>query len=101
MAQIIDITLSDINDTTDVSLVDHYEVINVTVSDAVLNISGSGLFINNFSVVKGAGNVASTIEVGDKLWGFIDNVFVAGLVTTIPVNDVSDINVAIQGEYIA
>jgi hypothetical protein len=101
MADIINITLSNIDETTTVALSDHYEVINVTVSDAVLNITGTGTSIDGFSVIKGAGNISTQIEVGDKIWGFIDNVFIAGLVTNTPVNDVSDVNIAVQGEYLS
>ena len=89
MSEVINITLADDND-----------IINVYVSDAVITQGGGGTFINGFQVTKGAGNTGSTIEIGDKVIGWIDNIYVAGVVTNIPVNDPSDVNTAIQGEYL-
>ena len=88
MPNIINVT---VNDTT--------EQINVTVSDGILTTAGSSLtVIDGFIVDKGAGNVAGTIEVNDKIRGWIDDVYVAGRVNTIPVNDVSDVTTGVQGE---
>ena len=87
MAQTINVTVEDVTDT-----------INVTVSDATITIQGSGLVIDGFQVVKGAGNTDSAIEVNDKIAGWIGDVYVAGIVTSTPVNDVSDVNTAVQGE---
>ena len=89
MSEVINITLSDDS-----------EVVNVYVNDAVITQGGGGTFINGFQVSKGAGNIGSTIEIGDKVIGWIDNIYVAGVVTNIPVNDPSDVNTAIQGEYL-
>lgn len=89
MSEVINVTLSDDND-----------VVNVYVNDAIITQGGGGTFINGFQVVKGAGNTGTTIEVGDKIAGWIDNVYVAGVVTNTPVNDPSDVNSAIQGEYL-
>ena len=89
MANTINVT---VNDTT--------QTINVTVSDGVLTASGGGTFISGFNVVKGSGNVAGTIEVGDFIAGWIGTVYVTGRVNTIPVNDVSDLDMALQGEII-
>ena len=88
MGNIINVTVDDTN-----------QHINVTVSDGVFTQSGGGTFIDGFLVTKGVGNTAGTIEVGDKVVGWIGQVYVAGEVTTIPVNDVSDVDPAIQGEY--
>ena len=56
MANIVNVT---VDDTT--------QTVNVTISDGVLTVSGGGTFIDNFLVLKGSGNVAGTIEVGDKV----------------------------------
>ena len=85
--------------TVNVTVDDSAETVNVTVSDGLLTASGGGTFINGFLVTKGAGNVLATIEVGDKVIGWISQVFVAGEVLTIPVNDVSDVDPAVQGEF--
>ena len=87
MANIINVTVDEVTD-----------VVNVVVSDGVITASGGGTFIDGFLVNKGGGNIAATIEVGDYIAGWIGNVWVSGIVTTIPVNDVSDVNAAVQGE---
>lgn len=74
--------------------------VNVTVQDGVVTQSGGGTFISGFNVKKGSGNVAGTIEVGDFISGWLDSVFVAGEVLTIPVTDVSDLDIAVQGEIL-
>ena len=74
--------------------------VNVSVSDGVLTASGGGTFIDGFNVKKGTLNVAATIEVGDYVVGWIGDVYLAGKVLVIPVNDVSDVDMAIQGEII-
>ncbi len=75
--------------------------INVYLRGGIQNTASSGgTYIDGFNVKKGTGNVAATIEVGDKLAGWIDDVYITGEVTNIPVNDVSDINPAIQGEVL-
>ena len=89
MANTINVT---VNDTT--------QTVNVTISDGVLTSAGGGTFISGFNVVKGSGNVAGTIEVGDFISGWIGTVWVAGEVNTIPVNDVSDLDMALQGEIL-
>ena len=86
MAKIIEITL------------DNMDIINVTVSDGVFTSGGGGTFINGFLVNKGTGNSGGTIEVGDYIIGWLDEVWVAGKVLTIPVTDVSDLSNAVQGE---
>ena len=88
MAQIVNVTVDDVN-----------EIVNVTVADGLITSSGGGTFIDGFLVVKGAGNVAATIEVNDKISGWLNSVYIAGLVLTIPVTDVSNVNPAVQGEY--
>lgn len=86
--------------TINVTVDDSAETVNVTVSDGVLTTAASSVtVIDGFIVTKGAGNVAGTIEVGDKVVGWIGQVYVAGEVLTIPVNDVGDVDPAIQGEY--
>lgn len=85
--------------TINVTVDDSSQTVNISVSDGVLTTSGGGTFIDGFLVTKGTGNVAGTIEVGDKVVGWIGQVYIAGEVTTIPVNDVSDVDPAIQGEY--
>ena len=89
MAQVINVT---VNETT--------EVVNVTISDALVVQSGGGLFINSFLVIKGSGNSAASIEVGDYASGWIGDVWVAGKVLVIPLNDVSDLDFAVQGEIL-
>jgi len=89
MANIINVTVDD-----------SAQTVNVTVSDGVLTASGGGTFIDGYLVKKGSGNVASTIEVGDKISGWLGDVWVAGEVLVIPVNDVSDIDMAVQGEIL-
>ena len=74
--------------------------VNVTLSDGVLTASGGGTFIDGYNVKKGAGNIAATIEVGDYIVGWLGDVYLAGKVLVIPVNDVSDVDMAIQGEII-
>lgn len=88
MAQVINVTVDDAPQT-----------INVTVSDGLLTASGGGTFINGFLVTKGPGNVAGTIELTDKIVGWIGQVYIAGEVNTIPVTDVSHVTPAVQGEY--
>lgn len=82
-----------------VTVDDSANTVSVTVSDGLLTTSGGVTFIDGFLVTKGAGNIAATIEVGDKIVGWIGQVYIAGEVTTIPVNDVSDVDPAVQGEY--
>lgn len=82
-----------------VTVDDSANTVSVTVSDGLLTASGGGTFIDGFLVTKGVGNIAATIEVGDKIVGWIGQVYIAGEVTTIPVNDVSDVDPAVQGEY--
>jgi hypothetical protein len=89
MATVINLTVDDV-----------YETINVVVSDAVIVQGGGATIIDGFQVTKGAGNTGTTIEVGDKVIGWIDNVHVAGLVINTPVNDVSDLKTATQNEYL-
>ena len=89
MANTINVT---VNDTT--------QTVNVTISDGVLTSAGGGTFISGFNVVKGSGNVEGTIEVGDFISGWIGTVWVAGEVNTVPVNDVSDLDMALQGEIL-
>lgn len=89
MANIINITVDDTTHT-----------VNVTVSDGIITASGGGTFIDGYNVKKGTGNVAATIEVGDKISGWLGDVYLAGEVAVIPVNDVSDVTMAIQGEIL-
>ena len=89
MANIINVIVDDTTQET-----------NIIVSDGVLTASGGGTFIDGFLVKKGAGNVAGTIEIGDYVSGWIGDVYVAGKVLTIPVNDVSDLDNAVQGEIL-
>lgn len=89
MANIINVTVDDSND-----------IINVTVSDGVFTASGGGTFIDGYLVSKGAGNNSASIEVGDYISGWIGDVWISGKVTTVPVNDVSDVDPAIQGEIL-
>lgn len=89
MANIINVTVDD-----------SAQTVNVSVSDGVLVSTGGGTFIDGFWVKKGTGNIAATIEVGDKVDGWIGDVRVAGEVNTIPVNDVSDLDMALQGEIL-
>ena len=89
MANIINVT---VDDTT--------QTVNVTLSDGVLTASGGGTFIDGYLVKKGSGNVAGTIEVGDFISGWLGSVWIAGEVTVIPVNDVSDLDMAVQGEIL-
>ena len=77
-----------------------YESINVTVSDAVIVQGGGATIISGFQVTKGTGNTGTTIEVGDKIAGWLGSTYVAGEVINTPVLTVSDVNTAIQGQYI-
>jgi len=77
---------------------DSTETINITIQDGIITAAGGGTFISGFNTIKGAGNVAATIEVGDYVSGWISEVWVAGKVLTIPVTDVSDLSNAVQGE---
>lgn len=88
MAQVVNVVVSD-----------GLEVVNVTINDALITASGGGTFIDGFLVEKGSGNGGASIEVGDKIVGWIGQVYVAGEVTNTPVNDPSDVDPAIQGEY--
>lgn len=91
MANIFDITIDSDMATT----------INVYLRGGIQNTSSSGgTYIDGFNVKKGSGNSAATIEVGDKIAGWIGDVYITGEVTTIPVNDVSDVNPALQGEVL-
>lgn len=58
---------------------------------------GGAKLIDGFTVKKADGNTAETIEVGDFLYGELNGDWVAGFVTSIPVEDVSDLNLADQG----
>jgi len=87
----------------------HVEIlaINVTIDNMpeityVPVDSGDGpKLIDGFTVTKADGNtLTSSIEGGDFIYGFFGDVFAAGTVTTIPVNDITDINVAVKGEPI-
>ena len=89
MAQVINVT---VDETT--------EVVNVTISDGLITASGGGTFISGFLVKKGSGNSAASIEVGDYVSGWISDVWIAGKVLVIPVNDVSDLDMAVQGEIL-
>ena len=89
MSEVINVTLSD-----------HNDVINVYVTDAVITQGGTGTFIDDFHVVKGSGNIGTTIEIGDKIAGWIGDIYVAGEVNSIPVTSPSNVNPAIQGQYL-
>lgn len=97
MPNIINVTVGDPS-LVAVTVEENTEVVNVTLNDGVFVQSGGGLFIDGFLVKKGVGNVAATIEVGDFVDGWIGTVRVSGRVNTIPVNDVSDLDMALQGE---
>ena len=58
------------------------------------------IIVGEFTVTKGSGNTANSIQVGDKVIGWIDNVFVAGLVTSIPVTSKANLSIALSGQYI-
>lgn len=78
-------------------------VVNVVTEGAIISASGptssSQLSdnIDGFWVIKGSGNSAPSIEVGDRIHGWLDeNTFLAGTVTALPVSN-ANINSAIQG----
>lgn len=87
--------------TVNVILDNSSTTVNVVMTGGIIQTSSSLLVISGFIVKKGSGNTAATIEVGDYITGgWIGDVWLSGKVTTIPVNDVSDINPAVQGEVI-
>lgn len=90
MANVFDITIDN----------DMATMVNVYLRGGIQTSTSGATFIDGFLVKKGSGNVASTIEVGDQISGWIGDVYVAGEVTTIPVNDISDVNPAIQGKVL-
>lgn len=82
-------------------------VVNSTTTTVEVVLTGGILTTNDLTVidgfitVKGAGNVAATIEAGDYISGWISDVYVHGKVLTIPVNDISDVDPALQGEILS
>ena len=55
---------------------------------------------NDFFITKAPGNTGTDPEVGDKVIGWVGNTFVAGLVLNVPITQVSDLNLASQGQII-
>lgn len=87
MALIINLTVDDSNDT-----------VSVTTSDGFFQSSGDQTFVSGFRLIKGAGNVAATIEVNDYVDGWIGTTFVAGRVNTIPITSAAHVDPAVQGQ---
>ena len=55
---------------------------------------------NDFFITKAPGNSGTDPEVGDKVIGWVGNTFVAGLVLNVPITQLSDLNLASQGQLI-
>lgn len=80
--------------------------VNVITQGAIISTSGANNssqlsdFIDGYWVTKGAGNVAPTIEVGDRLIGWLDNeTFLAGTVSALPVSE-TNVNPATIGKQL-
>lgn len=74
--------------------------VNVYLRGGIQSTASGATYISGFNVTKGSGNTAGTIEIGDYIVGWIGEVYVSGRVTTIPVNDVSDLAIAGQDEIL-
>ena len=68
--------------------------VNVLTQGAIISTAGAvnssqlSDFIDGYWVTKGSGNVAPTIEVGDRIIGWLDNqTFLAGTVAALPVSE--------------
>ena len=62
--------------------------------------ANAGAQNNDFFITKAPGNTGTDPEVGDKVIGWVGNTFVAGLVLNVPITQVSDLNLASQGQLI-
>lgn len=76
-------------DTVALTVYDSAVTVNVTLSGGIQStgqsLSDMSDVIDGFLVVKGSGNTAATIEVGDKIQGWLsDTKFCAGVVTALP-----------------
>lgn len=71
--------------------------VRVIMTGGILMASSSLLVIDGFVTAKGAGNVAPTHEIGDFVSGWIGTTYVAGRINNLPLNDVSDLDMAVQG----
>lgn len=80
--------------------IDDMATVQVIVQGGIIQQSNSLNVVSGFIVQKGAGNIGAGIEVGDYISGWLGEVYVSGRVTTIPVNDVSDLAMAVQGEIL-
>lgn len=61
--------------------------------------AGSGVkLIDGFTVKKADGNEGTGIEVGDFIYGWFGEVFAAGVVNSIPVATIANIDVAVSGQ---
>ena len=58
------------------------------------------IIVGEFTVTKVSPNTANSIQVGDKVYGWIDNVFVAGQVKSIPVTSKANLSIAVSGTFI-
>ena len=81
-------------------ITDDTPTIQIVITGGIIQQSNSLSVVSGFLVDKGSGNVGAGIEVGDYIAGWIADVYVAGKVLTIPVTDVSDLGVAVQGEIL-
>ena len=75
--------------------------VQVALRGAILASASNITVIDGLWVEKGAGNVASTIEVDDKIIGWLDaDTFVAGLVTALPYTTAGNINSALKSDIL-
>lgn len=75
--------------------------VNVYLRGGVAAIASNITVIDGLWVVKGAGKVANTIEVTDKIIGWLDtDTFIAGLVTALPYTTAGNISAASQGDIL-
>lgn len=75
--------------------------VNVYLRGGILSTASNVTVIDGFWVKKGSGNVASTIEVGDRIIGWLDDTTaIAGKVNALPYTDSGNIDNALAGEII-
>ena len=73
--------------------------VNVFMQGGILATASNLTVIDGLIVEKGG--VAATIEVGDKIIGWIDaDTFVAGLVTALPYTTPGNVSSAVQGDIL-
>lgn len=75
--------------------------VNVYLRGGILASASNVTIIDGLWVTKGNGKTASTIEVTDRIIGWLDSdTFIAGLVTALPYTVSGNVDAATQGDIL-